>query len=70
MNINECFFCGKPVEIPDHAIINATTYLKVVITVTECCGHAICIRPVVKFDITPYTGNKTEDDWGNRIKKA
>ena len=65
----ECPKCKKEIEIPTYAFNNAETYRNTVLSVSECCNSAFIIKPVTTFKITEYTGDKVQDDWGNKIKK-
>lgn len=63
-----CPRCKREVKIPDYVFINAETYRKVCLSVSECCGHPFLIRAKTVFEMTEYKGNEKNDDWGNEIK--
>lgn len=33
------------------------------------CGKPYIIKPIIRYDIIPYYGSKSIDDFGNKIKK-
>lgn len=65
----KCPHCNEELSVPQRCLINAETYHNSVLAITNCCGKGVNIRPITKFDITAYTGTKTEDDWGEKFKK-
>lgn len=67
----KCDNCDKEVIIPDIAQSNMRTYHMSCVTISECCGVAYSVNPIViiKYDIRPYKGSQVEDDWGNDITK-
>lgn len=40
------------------------------LTVTECCNRPVTIYMRRVYDITPYTGESTEDEWGREFKRV
>jgi len=64
----KCPNCDKGLQIPNYAYNNASTYENTVLAVSNCCGKAFVIKPIISFQVTPYTGSKKEDDWGKKIK--
>ena len=64
-----CPSCGKPIEIDDRVFINCSTYNNLNLAVSKCCGAGFLVKAVEKYNITPYTGDRKIDSWGNPIKK-
>ena len=64
----KCPHCGKQTKIPERAFGNVDTYGGSVIVVTECCGKAVWLYQERTYGVTPYTGDKNIDDWGEKIK--
>jgi hypothetical protein len=65
-----CPRCGEKINIPGVAYINAGTYHNTLVVISDCCGKAFWLRPVTKFQISEYNGDREEDDWGQPIKKV
>lgn len=65
----QCPFCQTTIDIPDYAKINVESYGKPKLVVVPCCGKAVSVYQVRRLAIAPYHGDKTEDDWGDPIKK-
>jgi hypothetical protein len=64
----KCPHCNSQINIPRPALYNADAYHQTVLTVTTCCGKGVHLTPIRDFKVSPYTGDKKEDDWGNVIK--
>lgn len=65
-----CPWCSKELDVPDYAVINATTYRNRVKVVTNCCGNMVSVTPLYSYRATKYTGTETVDDWGNSVVKG
>lgn len=59
-----CTHCNKPLKIPNRVYYNCDTYDETCVSVTNCCGKMVVVRPVRTYNISKYTGDRTEDDWG------
>ena len=68
----ECPNCKKPISIPNRVYRNLETYSPagMALSVSDCCGIGFVVKSTISFKITLYTGEKTEDDWGEKIKKV
>lgn len=64
----KCPHCKKELEIPWNSKVNMENYHDSCITVTKCCGKAVCCCPEFSFTAEKYIGEEKEDDWGNPIK--
>ena len=64
-----CPHCDRPLQLLPRSYMNADTYGKSNISVTECCGKPVRVTPVRRYRIEPYVGDRTEDDWGVTIKR-
>ena len=62
----QCPNCNKTVKMLPRVYINAETYNlnRPLLGHSECCGIGFNVKAVVHYEITPYEGEKTEDDWG------
>lgn len=68
----KCPNCEKELKINSGAYRNLEAYHQgggVVLVSSECCNSGFILRSRVTFSITEYTGEKKEDDWGNKIEK-
>jgi hypothetical protein len=67
----KCPSCGGNVNLIPPAERNVETYNRYgsVLATSQCCGVAFNVSMEQKFNYKIYTGNNTEDDWGNKIKK-
>lgn len=65
----ECPHCGKDCVIPDNAKINVDSYNKSVIVATRCCGKPVVLSQLRMYQVRPYKGQATEDDWGRPFTK-
>lgn len=67
----KCPNCKKDIVIPTKAYLNLETYNVggSVLVATNCCNFGVNIKKKISYEITPYIGNKIEDDWGNKIIK-
>jgi len=66
----KCPNCNKEIDIDFVVYRNAERYHNTNLAVSNCCGTAFIVKPVLTLKVTHYTGDKTEDDWGNPIKKT
>lgn len=60
----KCPYCNKQMKVPNRAWHNADSYSHSVRVTTECCGNIVLITPVRSYEVCPYTGQATVDDWG------
>ena len=68
----ECPNCKKELVIPSNAYRNLEAYHQgggMVLVSSECCNSGFLLKSRVTFSVTEYTGDKKEDDWGNKIIK-
>jgi len=63
----ECPHCGEEAKIPSVALNNADQYGNSCVTVVECCGKAVRVTPIRKFQICPAYPADGEDDWGRKV---
>jgi len=65
----KCTKCGMDVVIPAKVFRNLETYNVggSTLIASECCGAGYEVHMTYSFKKNPYTGSKTEDDWGNKI---
>jgi len=63
-----CKTCGKEVDIDPVVFANCDTYNNINLAISKCCGMAYIVKPITTYQITEYTGDRKEDDWGNEIK--
>ena len=66
----KCPNCNKELEIRSGAYRNLEAYHQgggVVLVSSVCCNSGFLLKSKITFSITEYTGDKTEDDWGNII---
>jgi len=67
---NNCPKCGEPIKIPPRVFRNLESYRSdYALSISECCGNAFVVKIITSFKITEYTGEKEEDDWGEKITK-
>ena len=66
----KCTNCGKEIKIAECVYNNAAAYGNLVLGKSECCGVGYLVKRKISFSVTPYTGDKTEDDWGEGLVKA
>lgn len=64
-----CTKCGKELDFISPVLKNVAAYGGYVTGVSSCCGTAYRIGRIIEFDVQLYEGDKTEDDWGNKISK-
>jgi hypothetical protein len=65
-----CPHCKNDLLVDDAALSNADRHSCTVLVKAQCCGKGVHVIPKRAFDAQAYYGNRTEDDWGNDIKKA
>lgn len=65
---SKCPKCNQFIKFAHNVLKNVETYGKTVLSVTECCGYGMYVSRNLSFNIVPYEGNRTEDDWGDPIK--
>jgi len=65
----KCPNCGKETSIEPRVYINLESYNVggVSLAKSNCCGIGYLVRMQVIYELTPYEGNKTEDEWGQNI---
>jgi hypothetical protein len=66
----ECLNCKNELKINSGAYRNLESYHQgggTVLVSSECCNSGFLLKSRVTFSITEYTGDKKEDDWGNKI---
>lgn len=68
--MSKCPQCSNELKLAPCVFTNVEAYGNTSVASTECCGHAVTVSRKVQFNISPYNGSRTEDDWGNAIKKA
>lgn len=61
----ECPICKNELEVKDRCLINMDNYHKACTVRTLCCGNLIRMWPIDAYGAGPYTGDATEDDWGD-----
>jgi hypothetical protein len=66
----KCPCCGKSAKVPDNTVRNVETYDKSALSVMECCGQMAYVSSVRSFTLSPYSGDRNEDDWGRKVYKA
>jgi len=64
----KCPQCNKELKLAPFVYRNVETYDNIVVKVTQCCKKPVTVSRVVNFSVTAYSGDKTEDDWGIKIK--
>jgi len=66
----ECPKCKKELVISDRVYRNLETYSVggAKLIASECCNSGFIVKMKVSYQITEYTGEREEDDWGNKIK--
>ena len=66
----KCPNCKKQIIIPRRVYLNLDTYNVggTALTISECCNTAFNVEMIISYKTTLYEGNKSEDDWGNKIK--
>lgn len=64
----QCPHCKGTLNVGQTPFLWLERYGNNCVATTECCGHAVKIRTRVSHEITAYTGDRTEDDWGAEIK--
>ena len=64
----KCPNCKRSIDLPNNAYLNVETYHPhFALVKSNCCGMGFLLKRELSFKITPYTGDKTEDDWGQTI---
>jgi hypothetical protein len=66
----QCPKCGKNLKIPSRAYMNLQTNYQTsgrVLVSSNCCGYGIWLNMEQVFTIEPYSGDRTEDDWGVKL---
>ncbi len=69
----KCPNCKKEVNFIAPVIRNLETYGtngESKMAVSSCCGTAFNVNMKITFTAEIYTGEKEEDDWGNKVKKV
>lgn len=66
--MSKCPHCNEEFKIADCVFANVETYGGSSLASTECCGHGVVVTRKIHFGIHPYSGERTEDDWGAEIK--
>ncbi len=66
----KCKLCKKNVIIPQRSYLYLDTYNVggSCVVASECCGAGYEIEMKVSYKTMPYKGNKTIDDWGDKMK--
>lgn len=64
-----CPNCHKEIKINQVVFSNCEQYHTTNLAVSKCCGAPFLVAAKVSFVVTPYTGSKTEDDWGDPINQ-
>lgn len=64
-----CPACSKPLQVRDVAEYNMDSYGNPVLVSTLCCRTLLTLYPVRSFNVRPYHGKETSDDWGHDGKK-
>lgn len=59
----KCPHCNKTIKIADRVYLNLEYYKQRSVATTECCGGLVWVVPKFSVSITPYSGDRTEDDW-------
>ena len=67
----ECPYCGKETEILGRVFMNLETYNvgRSVLANTSCCNRGVYVCHHTSFTISPYDGDKKEDEWGVAINR-
>lgn len=65
----KCPHCGNELELAHAVERNVETYGDPAIATTSCCSKPVTVFPINSYYVKPYTGPRTEDDWGNPIKR-
>lgn len=69
----ECPNCKKELVIRDRVYVNLQSYASggssSALTVSDCCGAGFIIRTKTEYIIKEYSGDRIEDDWGEKIIK-
>ena len=62
----KCPKCKKELVISGKAFINLESYNVggIVLVASICCNRPFLVKMKVSYDVTEYTGDKKEDDWG------
>jgi hypothetical protein len=65
----KCENCGKDLIIPSRAYLNLESYNVggSIMTASDCCGAGYVVKMKVSYQVTKYTGDKTEDEWGTKL---
>lgn len=66
--MSNCPHCNAELKFDSCVYANVETYGHQTLASTACCGHAVWVSRKVSFGISPYFGDRTEDDWGSEIK--
>ena len=64
----KCPHCGKELILNEVCYRNVEIYHNNAIARANCCGKLINLKLVISFNVTKYTGNAKEDDWGYPAK--
>jgi hypothetical protein len=64
----KCPSCNKEVSIPENTQRNVDSYHNTVLSITNCCGKGVYVSPRSGYTVTPYVGEKPEDNWGRKFK--
>ena len=68
----KCINCKKELVISDIPYLNLESYNVggSCLTSSQCCNTGYILKMNITYKLTPYTGDETEDDWGNKIIKS
>lgn len=64
----KCPACQGELSIPQYAERNVMSYGGSKKIVTYCCKKMIVVSQPTSAVVSAYTGNATEDDWGNKVE--
>ena len=65
----KCENCGGTIKLSRYAFGDAKSYCTPVVSVSECCGIAYEVSSIAAFNVVPYDGDRTTDDYSCDIKK-
>lgn len=65
--MSKCPHCQSELRIADCVYGNVETYGKSALASTECCSRGVWVSRRITFNIAPYSGDRTQDDWGDNI---
>jgi C4-type Zn-finger protein len=67
--MTECPHCQQELKVASIVQRNMEAYGKPVLYTTNCCEKGVRLNPVFSYTVEPYTGDRKEDDWGEKFRK-